>query len=247
MVLVVTLMSAPIAVAGAFSENRSECIIAAGCYVITGEITQNDANAIDRAIAEIQRRKLSAPYFILNSNGGDIIAAMQIGRALRRIRAVAIIGEIHTCQSACVLLLAGATVRMVYGTIGIHRPYFTNVNVPTYADAQSAYRRSGEQVKSYLQEMNLSDSLYEAMVRVPSEKMRILTQREITDFGLNQTDPVEQEIYDASAAKTYGVSRQEILRRRNRGDAICPSSPQESAQLAANAALCRQEVMRGIR
>lgn len=250
--LAVVLMSTPPALAGAFSKKTGygpdEChpSFAAGCYIISGEITQKDADAIERLILEIERRKLFAPIFTLDSNGGDVMAAMQIGRALRRTRAVAVMGEIHTCLSACVLVLAGATQRWVHGTIGIHRPYSTNVNIPNYTNAQSAYRQTAELVKRYLQEMNLSDSLYDAMARVPPENIKVLTEFELTAFGLNQIDPAQQELDDAYEAKRYGISRQELLQRKNQADSTCFRFSQD-VHLAKEYTQCKEKIMRGVR
>jgi hypothetical protein len=59
----------------------------------------------------------------INSQGGDVNAAIAIGRMFRKERAHLQVNENSVCISACVLILAGAVERPVSGAIGIHRPY----------------------------------------------------------------------------------------------------------------------------
>jgi hypothetical protein len=79
-------------------------------------------------------------------------------------------------------------------------------------------------VRVYLREMNLPEQLFEAMVRVPPEEIRILSDKELEAFGLSGTDPVEQDYIDAIDASYYGISKTECIRRRASVYKFCPIS-----------------------
>jgi len=63
----------------------------------------------------------------LNSPGGDVTAAIATGRLLRSVEAPVAIKDNQECVIACVLILAGATNRLIYGKVGIHRPYLEEI------------------------------------------------------------------------------------------------------------------------
>lgn len=190
------------------------------CWEITGNISDADQRqvvAMAGRLAGSKREKL----FWLNSEGGDVEAAIAIGRQLRRMGAVALVLNEARCLSSCVFVLAGAARRGLYGQIGIHRPYALRTDQRPYDTVQQDQRRLAKLAKEYLEEMNVSPSLYDAMVRVPPEKVRLLSPTELEQFGITKTDPVWEEVVDANLARTYGLSKTEYLRRKGRVDIVC--------------------------
>lgn len=149
----------------------------AGCYKISGVITQKDSKEIgqiaDRIVASRNRNSI----FQLDSAGGDVEAAIKIGRELRSLGAMAAVLEDATCASSCVFVLAGATTRVAAGQIGIHRPYSLRTDLRDYNSIQTEQRKLSRMAKEYLEEMNVTPQLYDAMMRVNSEKIRILSSR----------------------------------------------------------------------
>lgn len=59
------------------------------------------------------------------------------------------------------------------------------------------------------------------MVRVPPEKIRLLSRPELDNFGISELDPVEQELEDAAEARKYGLSKIEFMRGKAQVDASC--------------------------
>jgi ATP-dependent protease ClpP protease subunit len=165
-------------------------------FSIADKITSEDALHVKTALQAIKPETMPLsvrPLFYLNSPGGDIYAAMEMGRLLRKARATCIVPAHKQCASACVFVLAGCIERSVYGKVAIHRPYSTYVGLRDYESAEKEYRRTETAAKHYLKEMNLSDKLYEAMVQIPPEQIRVLGRKEIEDFSLIGIDPVEQK------------------------------------------------------
>ena len=188
---------------------------------ISGEITSTDVNQVKNIVQS--RRAWNIFSIDLDSSGGDIYAAMEIGRLIRKARASCVIPTGAKCYSACVFVLAGAVKRYVTDDqVGIHRPYSEYVGKRDYESTQNEYRRTETAVRAYLREMNLPEQLFEAMVLVPPEKIRILSAKELQAFGLSGTDPVEQETEDATDASDYGISKAECIRRKASLDRVCP-------------------------
>ena len=190
-------------------------------YSISGEITSLDLNQVKNIVQH--KGAWDQLYFRLNSSGGDIYAAMEIVKLIRKARGECVVPEGEKCYSACVFVLAGAVKRFVRGEVGIHRPYSTYVGKRDYESTQNEYRRTETAVRAYLREMNLPGQLFEEMVVVPPEKIRILSDKELEAFGLSGTDPVEQDTEDATNASNYGISKTEYIRRKASVDRVCPS------------------------
>ncbi len=189
-----------------------------------GEITQSDVGALEKLLPKAERYDYILPRTLdVDSPGGDWDAAMRIGRLLRRSLAEVSVADDAKCLSACVLLLAGAPTRTLLRRplIGIHRPYSGSTVPISIEDAQKNYRILEDSTRAYLREMNMSDALFEAMVRIPPEKMRILTNQEISEFRLDQTDPALQEVADTDEAMRWNLTKREYLARKERVSRTC--------------------------
>lgn len=212
-------------------------------YAVSNEITPDDARKIESIVqATPQNTQLT---FRLDSLGGDLTAAIVAGRAMRKARATAQVYK--QCYSACVLVLAGAVERTVYGKIGIHRPYSAYVGKRDYQSTQKEYRKIETSVRDYLNEMNFPAELFYAMMAVPADEVHILTWEENEAFGLRGTDRVEQEMEDATNAARYGVSRREYLARKARAEQTCPQiGANASTSEMVESAKCYHAAMYGI-
>jgi hypothetical protein len=231
--------------------NPSRCLEnMAGCWEISGIISDADQRQVAAIAGRLAGNKRT-PYFWLNSEGGDLEAAIAIGRQLRRMQATAVMWDQTRCLSSCVFVLAGATVRWGVGggQIGIHRPYALRTDQRPYDAVQQDQRRAAKLAKEYLEEMNVSPSLYDAMVTIPPEKVRLLSRTELEQFGLTETDPVWQEVADANAARAYRLSKPEYLRRKAQVDIVCARELRHGQTLGDfdSYFACQDKVFRGSR
>lgn len=201
--------------------DSGSCYTPSGCFELSGHITDIDTLAVKRLTNDLERRHVNGPLVLLNSRGGSVNAGINIGREFRKIRAVAVMGYEHVCFSSCVFALAGATQRMIAGKVGIHRPYSDNAGFTDIDEMQRDYSRLSQASKLFIQEMNIPDGLYEVMVRTPPEEIRILDEEELDAFGLNRTDPVEEDYRDSVDAKERGLSKKEYLQRKSEGKRVC--------------------------
>lgn len=129
---------------------------------IYGTIKQTDPAEIEQLFRTIRNFAVS-----LNSIGGDVGAALSIGRMLRREDKSAVVGPDDVCISACVLVLAGATHRAIMGgKVGIHRPFVGQDSATTPEQQKTQYEGIERAVRGYLHEMNIDARLYDDMFRI---------------------------------------------------------------------------------
>jgi ATP-dependent protease ClpP protease subunit len=236
-----TLLSSP--AYSLVTQDQGERCIFGNCWKITETITSADARTV-AAIAQRMAMEKQRPHFYLDSSGGDVEAAISIGRLLRKMSAHAyVLGKNERCLSSCVFLYAGATHRVGF-KVGIHRPFSLSTEPRTYNEIQAEQRRLNSIVKAFLEEMNVSPRLLEAMNTVPPERIRMLSDAELEEFGLGVMDPVLQELQDAERARELGLSMQELLRRKARADATCPRAL-EVTNDASKYLLCIDAILSG--
>src|SRR5437868_2488579 len=75
-------------------------------------------NVHETALREKKRVHLALEMVVLNSPGGSVEAAMAIGRIMRKERLEAMVPFDSQCDSACVLIYAGAASRVSAGKVG---------------------------------------------------------------------------------------------------------------------------------
>jgi hypothetical protein len=191
--------------------------------VIYNTIKQEDIGNFKSIIKQL---RMDDPNIIirvdLNSNGGDVDAALKIGRIMRKtIAMVAVVPPNSICASACVFVLAGAANRIVTGKVGIHRPYDPdNTNISAKSQKQKYYRLA-KKIKDYLSEMNVQPKLYDDMIYISPENIKILSTNELQLYGLGGNDPYIEEATSAGYAKQLGISRQELARRMANAEQKC--------------------------
>jgi ATP-dependent protease ClpP protease subunit len=187
-----------------------------GCIIhisMEGTITSDTPQKL-LTILNDEMRRVSAPvvpYLNIASPGGDVNAAMQIGDLLRKTTATVV--SSGPCQSACVFVAVGGVERNLSG-VGIHRPFFAQTQAKNFFDADQRYKKMMNSVRTYLQEMNISDDLLRMMVAVPPGEMQVLSPVEAKRIGINGFDPAWDEYVTAREARTYGLTSAELRKRR---------------------------------
>jgi hypothetical protein len=179
---------------------------------LSGEITRADVDSAEVMVRLLKsgKQKLAGNTVWLASEGGDIDAAMDLGRLLRELGAFTLVGKTDQCMSACVFAFMGGERRSVAGRLGIHRPYFPYTwDVP---DRQAKFRHLQRTLKAYIEEMDFPTSLYEAVMLVPPETFKILAPAELKTFYLEGISPSSEDRVDAAAARRLNLSMFEYLK-----------------------------------
>ena len=215
-------------------------------FGISGVIDGQVVTDVEHLIAQAKQRAVKRgkdSYIVnthvkLNSPGGSVRDAIELGRIFRKERLLADVSGAQ-CDSACVLVYAGAVVRYgryTGGKIGIHQPYYEvpkdELNPDTFRKEYSAML---DELRAYFREMNVAERLADEMLKTSPREMRYLNPSEQDRFGLVIFDPVESELSMLQDAKKLGIDRAEYYRRQNLILKYCYPHPEDS--------LCYQTVM----
>jgi len=190
--------------------------------LIEGEIVKGDLKKIKsiidthlnvESILNIQDDDKSpkvAGTVLIKSKGGDVLEAMRIGRLIRESEYGVMPG---ICASSCVYMLAAGVTRTVilspgHVAVGIHRPYISTTETN---DVDRTIKEILQKSREYFQEMNINPKLAEDMFSIPPESVKYLSEHELTEYRLNQTDITFQERIDLYEAKIFGMSRVDFL------------------------------------
>lgn len=191
------------------------------CCEISGTITKSDLKELNHFINQMNESNRTSLIVRLDSVGGNLEVAIAIGRQLRKHRASIFTWNNGKCYSSCVFVLAGGVRRYLSSNIGIHRPFPESSDKLDYQTIQSNQRRLSKFAKKYLKEVNVSPSLYDAMMSIPSDKIKILSEHELEFYGIVEVDPVEQEFQNATEARRLGLSMTEFIQKKGLVNTNC--------------------------
>ena len=218
---------------------------------IKGEIKKGDSQKVksilDNACYEKSRYKLPNLVtftVVLNSDGGDVDEAIQMGRVIRAKGAVTRVWFKDSCLSSCVFVLAGGQMRIPLGKIGIHRPYFANLNPnASIADIQQSRDRMLTEITKYFRDMDIGSSLADEMMSIPPEKMKILSQSQLEKYRLSGTDAAYDEKNTAEFANLWNISSAEFRKRDLASESRCGTKAPPDKQKWREFQICLWSVM----
>ena len=127
---------------------------------ILGTITNLDPKTFESAIQDLGSRRL---YVRLDSVGGDVFAAMHIGRLIRKHDGVTVISVPSRCYSGCALLFIAGVMRHNLGELGLHRPYQVFA-LQSRQTNEKQLPRMLALIKQYVAEMGIAENFYDQMV-----------------------------------------------------------------------------------
>lgn len=160
--------------------------------ILEGPITPGDEvrfkNALDKA-AKSDTDWEKHRTLLLNSEGGDVSAAMAIGKLARQAQVITAVHERSVCASACILVLAGGVWRYARddAKLGLHRPYFADPRQATaggYSNFQKTYDAVIEAHRRYFVEMKVGTGLLERMIQIPSSEVQWIGHAEASRLNL---------------------------------------------------------------
>jgi hypothetical protein len=171
-----------------------------------------------------QLSELMGAWLALDSGGGDVDAAIKAGEIARKYHVTTRVLNDATCASACVLLLVGGVDRIIYGKVGIHRPFSAGYS-SSISESGQRYKSINTSVEGYLRAMNMPPRLMDAMNAIPPDQIQWLTEDQMQEFGINASDPIWKDRNDSVSAQERGISKQEYYSRLQRAREECKSIP----------------------
>lgn len=169
-----------------------------------GEITDRTPYAFLNFVHEnIGRNNLHAVIF-LNSPGGKVVAAMELGKVWRRLGAAVIVGRAEPgrasqflaarCESACVYALIGAKKRVIPpgSIVGVHRMFFYDDESGPMGEGTSGRRHYDNGwmkalLSHYTRRMGVSPALISEAERISSDRIHVLSRAEIVRYHLGSS------------------------------------------------------------
>lgn len=163
-------------------------VFAGEAILLEGEIAGGDAARILKQINELAKAPTRA---ILNSPGGSVQDALELGRALRLAGMETEMRSGDICYSACPYLLAAGVTRAVPedAFVGVHQHYFgESTLLPAFAAVEDIQRGQGE-VMRYLNQMGIDPLVMQHALVTPPDEIYVLLREELVAYGFIEDEP----------------------------------------------------------
>lgn len=159
-----------------------------GALFLRGRIAPGDAA---RFTAALDLAETTPGTAWLDSPGGSVIDALEIGRLLREAAIDTRMSAEAICLSACPYILAGGIERRVAegAWVGVHQHYFDqNTALPAIFAVEDIQRGQGE-VMGYLIEMGVDPALMRHALATPPDEIYMLLPEELERYRLSHAAP----------------------------------------------------------
>lgn len=162
--------------------------IADDTLTLTGQIAPGDAGRLNEFIATNLR---NFDRVRLNSPGGSVDDALNIGRQLRADGANTVMGATDICLSACPYILASGVTRTIHedAQVGVHQHFFdANIALPAFIAVEDIQRGQGE-VMAYLDEMGIDPRIMQHALVTPPDEIYVLLPAQLVEYDMATDSP----------------------------------------------------------
>lgn len=176
---------------------------------ITNFVSEKDVPRFKLYVKQIHKQhlRLERDSVELDSKGGILFAAGDIGRLVRKEHFSTYVSEDSKCASSCVLILVSGICRMALGDVLVHRP----MEVPS----DKSERRLAEQDKKYLlhymDEMEVPPAMAWTAITTPYWMITPLSAEDKEYYGLYYPTIEEQDVRTNIQAKKLKVSKFSVM------------------------------------
>lgn len=160
----------------------------------TGKINAGFHALVERVAAIADRMEIDKRVLDIDSTGGQVEDAIKAGDAIGASGWTIWVREGAACHSACVLILGAGDVRMVSGHVGIHRIIRMSSTASTRAQLNEELQAVYGRVKEYLARNGVAIAVADMMMAVPNRNLRLLTADELLEYGLDGTNPAQDDL-----------------------------------------------------
>jgi hypothetical protein len=180
---------------------------------ITNEIVTGDAQQLLNILNEINQNnyRLKEDSIYLNSIGGSIFEARNMGHYIRQHHVATKVNENDTCESACVFILVSGSCRMALGYVGVHRSR-SDYNYLDYGDLQRSVPARNQSDREFLKKMGTSEDLINAMDFIPAWTMRFLEDKTKLKAGLYGAPETESNYWQEVVSRKIAAPKSFLLK-----------------------------------
>ena len=158
-----------------------------------------DANNLGVDLTNAFEYDLTPLKIFLNSNGGSVDGALEIGKLVRKYQLEVIIGANDACVSSCFIIFMSGINRNIsydvfadngtgsakydFSKLGVHKWYFENKEFSELPaeEASRFYRKKYREVEDYLESVGTPEFLISKINVTPSDEMFIFNMRALSD------------------------------------------------------------------
>jgi ATP-dependent protease ClpP protease subunit len=177
-----------------------------------GKITADFTALVERVAAMAARMEIDKRVLDIDSTGGQVEDAIRAGDAIGASGWTVWVREGAACHSACVLILGAGDVRMISGQVGIHRIIRMSSTATTRAELNKELQAVYTRVKEYLERNGVAVAVADQMMAVPNRNLRLLTAVELQEYGLDGTNPAQDDLDRLKLMRRCG---EDFVRRRD--------------------------------
>ena len=159
-----------------------------------GKINPSFTALVSRLAVVADAMKISRRILDLDSSGGQVEAAIVAGDNIGASGWTIWVREGSICHSACVFVLAAGDNRLISGKVGIHRMMRISSTATSRAELNKELHEVYDNVKDYLQRNGVAVGVADLMMTVPNRSLRLLTNDELKQFGLDGTNAVQDDL-----------------------------------------------------
>ncbi|HST45149.1 MAG TPA: hypothetical protein VLK29_07990, partial [Luteimonas sp.] len=177
-----------------------------------GKISAGFTALTERVAAAADRLALDKRVLDIDSSGGQVEDAIKAGDAIGASGWTIWVRDGAVCHSACVLILAAGDTRMISGQVGIHRIIRMSSTATTRAELNTELQAVYGRVKEYLERNGVAVAVADQMMAVPNRNLRLLTASELQGYGLDGTNPAQDDLDRLKLMRKCG---EDFVRRRD--------------------------------
>ncbi len=159
-----------------------------------GKITAEFTALVERVAEVAGNLEIDKRILDIDSSGGLIEDAIKAGDSIAESDWTIWVREGAICHSACVLVLAAGDMRLIAGKVGIHRMVRVGSEATSRAELSRELREVYAQIKDYLERNGAAVAVADLMMTVPNRSLRILTDTELNEYGLDGTNAAEDDL-----------------------------------------------------
>lgn len=178
----------------------------------SGKINSGFTALVERVAAMADRLDIDKRVLDIDSSGGQVEDAIRAGDAIGASGWTIWVREGASCHSACVLILGAGDVRMISGPVGIHRIIRMSSTANSRAELNEELQAVYGRVKEYLARNGVAVAVADMMMAVPNRNLRLLTPEELLEYGLDGTNPAQDDLDRLQLMRKCG---EDFVRRRD--------------------------------
>lgn len=177
---------------------------------ISGSIKEGDYKKLEDVLAEINQNdyRLKEDSIYLNSNGGLISEAKNMGHIIRSNHHATKVEKEAKCESACIFILISGSCRMAEGDVGLHRAR-TDYNFKNIKDMDEYIDNKTD--ISFLKGMGANQDLIDAIYNLPHWDMRYMNNTQKFKAGLFSTSERESHYWQEVVSRKIAAPKSFLL------------------------------------